>query len=151
MGRTGHPPTPGQQAGAAGYWASRRSSTAGSAPATSTILRRLAAPATSVTAWRRTPNAAATAASAAAVARPSTARSLTRTTSAPSYSPPTPGLADPGRTQTAMRTAPVCPVPPPWAWGAERLPRSVPWVRRPVLAERGDQVAGAFLGEEQLA
>ena len=59
-----------------------------------------------------TPNAAATEASAAAVALPSTARSLTRTTRAPSCSPPTPGRADPGRTRTAIRTAPVCPCTP---------------------------------------
>ena len=54
------------------------------------------APATSVTARRRRPNAAATAASAASVAWPSTARGLTRTTRAPPRSPPTPGRAEPG-------------------------------------------------------
>src|SRR5216684_3377831 len=48
--------------------ASSRSSTAGSAPATSTILVRLAAPVTSVMSRRRTPTAAASAAKAAAVA-----------------------------------------------------------------------------------
>jgi len=90
------------------YGPSSRPSAAGSAPATSTTLVRLDAPATSVTWWRRTPNAAATAAKAAAVARPSAARSLTRTTSAPSWLPPTPGRAEPGRTRTVMRTTPVC-------------------------------------------
>jgi len=90
------------------YRASSRSSVPGSAPATSSIFTRLRAPATSVTEPRPTPNAAATDASAAAVALPSAARSLTRTTRAPSCSPPTPGRADPGRTRTVMRTPPVC-------------------------------------------
>ena len=90
------------------YRLSSRSSTLGSAPATSSIFTGLRDPATSVTEPWPTPNAAATEASAAAVALPSTARSLTRTTRAPSCSPPTPGRADPGRTRTAMRTAPVC-------------------------------------------
>lgn len=73
------------------------------------IFVRLAAPVTSVTSRRRTPKAAATAVSVAAVAFPSTARALTRTTSAPSCSPPTPGRADPGRTRIIIRTLPVCP------------------------------------------
>ena len=42
------------------------------------------------------------------MARPSAARSLTRTTSAPPCLPPTPGRAEPGRTRTVMRTTPVC-------------------------------------------
>jgi hypothetical protein len=88
--------------------ASSRSSVLGSAPATSSIFARLRAPATSVTEPRPTPNAAATDASTAAVAWPSTARSLTRTTRAPSCSPPTLGRAEPGRTRTAIRTPPVC-------------------------------------------
>jgi len=90
------------------YRPSNCSSTLGSAPATSSIFTRLRDPATSVTEPWPTPNAAATEASAATVALPSTARSLTRTTRAPSCSPPTPGRADPGRTRTAIRTAPVC-------------------------------------------
>jgi hypothetical protein len=85
------------------------SRTAGSAPATSSIFVRLALPVTSVTAWPRTPNAEATAARAAAVAWPSTARALTRTTNAPSCSPPTPGWAAHGLTRTVIRTNPVCP------------------------------------------
>ena len=87
--------------------ASSRSRAARSAPAKSTIFLRLAAPATRVTACGRTPNAAATAAKAAAVALPSTAGALTRTISAPSCSPPTPGRADPGRTQMVIRITPV--------------------------------------------
>ena len=71
-------------------------------------LHSLRGPVTSVTEPRPTLKAAATKASAAAVALPSTACSLTRTTRAPSCSPPTPGRADPGRTRTAMRTRPVC-------------------------------------------
>src|SRR5262249_38184859 len=55
-------------------WASSRARTAGSPPGTSTILVRLVAPVISVTSPGRTPNAAATAASAAAVAWPPTAR-----------------------------------------------------------------------------
>ena len=51
-------------------------STAGSPPATSTILVRLDVPATSVTALRRTPKALATEVSAASVALPTTARAL---------------------------------------------------------------------------
>jgi hypothetical protein len=70
------------------YRASSRSRALGSASATSSIFNRLRAPATSVTESRPTPNAAATAASAAVVALPSTARSLTRTTRAPSCCPP---------------------------------------------------------------
>src|SRR6185437_11482316 len=72
-------------------------------------LVRLAAPEIRVTACRGTPNAPATAARAAAVALPCTARWLTRTTSASPYAPPTPGWADPGRTRTVIRTGPVCP------------------------------------------
>ena len=103
------------------YRLSSRSSTPGSAPATSSIFTRLRDPATSVTEPWPTPNAAATEASAAAVALPSTARSLTRTTRAPSCSPPTPGRADPGRTRTAIRTAPVCaPHAVPSASGSSR-------------------------------
>src|SRR5580693_1464552 len=67
-------------------------------------LVRLVFPVTSVTASRRTPKAAATAASAACVARPSTAGALTRTTRAPPCSPPTPGRAEPGRTRIVIRT-----------------------------------------------
>jgi len=85
------------------------SRTAGSAPATSSVFVRLAFPVTSVTAWPRTPNAEATAARAAAIAWPSTARALTRTTSAPSCSPPTPGWVEPGLTRMVIRTNPVCP------------------------------------------
>ena len=91
------------------HCSSSLSRTAGSAPATSSIFVRLAFPVTSVTAWRRTPNAEATAARAAAVAWPSTARARTRTTSAPSCSPPTPGWAAPGLTRMVIRTIPVCP------------------------------------------
>lgn len=105
--RTGRGPSPRRER-ARGHRARNRSRTAGSAPATSTIFFRLAAPATSVTARRRTPNASAIAASAAAVACPSTARVVTRTTRAPSRSPPTQGRADPGRTQTVTLTCPVC-------------------------------------------
>jgi hypothetical protein len=65
----------------------------------STTLVRLEAPDTSRTAPRRTPNDPATAASAASVALPSTARALTRTTRAPSCPPPTPGRAEPGLTR----------------------------------------------------
>ncbi len=77
-------------------------------PVTSTTLVRPDAPATSVTAPRRTPNAAATAASAASVALPSTARALTRTIRAPACPPPTPGRAEPGRTRIVIRTCLVC-------------------------------------------
>src|ERR1700722_13474476 len=78
----------------------------------STILVRLEAPETRRTQLRRTPNAPATAASAASVALPSTARSLTRTTRAPACSPPTPGRAEPGLTRMAIRMPPVSrPVP----------------------------------------
>jgi hypothetical protein len=90
------------------YPVSSRSSVAGSAPATSSTFKRLRVPATRVTEERLTPNAAATKASAAAVALPSAARSLTRTTRASSWCPPTPGREDPGRTRTAIRTRPVC-------------------------------------------
>jgi len=80
----------------------------GSPSATSTTLVRPDAPATRLTSYRRTPNAAATAASAASVALPSTARALTRTTSAPACSPPTAGRAEPGRTRIVIRTCLVC-------------------------------------------
>jgi hypothetical protein len=80
----------------------------GSPAAISTILVRLDAPDTRVTALRRTPNASATAASAASVALPSTARALTRTTRAPACSLPTPGCAEPGRTRIVIRMYPVC-------------------------------------------
>ena len=83
-------------------------STAGSPPATSTILVRLDVPATSVTALRRTPNALATEVSAASVALPSTARALTPTIRAPARSPPMAGCTEPGRTQIVIRTSPVC-------------------------------------------
>lgn len=99
------------------YCASSRSSARGSAPCTSSIFARLRVPATSVTEWALTPNAAATEASAAAVALPSAAGSLTRTTRAPSCCPPTPGRADPGRTRTAIRTPPVC-APARWVASA---------------------------------
>ena len=89
----------------------------GSAPPISTILVRLDAPATSRTALRRTPNAPATAASAASVALPSTARALTRTTRAPARSPPTPGRAEPGLTQMAIRMQPVSRAAPAAARG----------------------------------
>jgi hypothetical protein len=108
------------------YRASSRSSVRGSAPATSSIFTRLRVPATSVTERRPTPNAAATEASAAAVAFPSAAGSLTRTTKAPSCSPPTPGRADPGRTRTATRTLPVCAPPRRPAAGSSRLRRPAP-------------------------
>jgi hypothetical protein len=87
--------------------ASSRETTAGSAPAMSTILVRLDASATSVTAPRGTPNAAASADRAALVALPPTARALTRTTSAPACSPPAPGCAEPGRTRMASRATSV--------------------------------------------
>jgi len=90
------------------YCARSRSSVAGSAPATSSIFTRLRAPATTVTEPRLTPNAVATRASAAAVAWPSAAGSVTLTTRALSWCPPTPGRADRGRTRTVIRTAPVC-------------------------------------------
>ncbi len=79
----------------------------GSSVSMSMILVRLEAPETRRTALRRTPNEAATAASAASVAWPSTARALTRTTKAPSCSPPTPGRAEPGFTRIAIRMQPV--------------------------------------------
>jgi hypothetical protein len=81
----------------------------GSPLATSTTLVRPDAPATRLTSPRRTPNAAATAASAASVALPSTARALTRTISAPPWSPPTAGRAEPGRTRIVIRMCLVCP------------------------------------------
>ena len=71
--------------------ASRSARMRGSPASTSMTLVRLDAPDTSVTALRRTPNAPATAASAASVALPATARALTRTTRAPACSPQTPG------------------------------------------------------------
>jgi len=80
----------------------------GSPSATSTILVRPDAPATRLTSSRRTLNAAATAASAASVALASTARALTRTTSASACSPPTAGRAEPGRTRIVIRTCLVC-------------------------------------------
>jgi hypothetical protein len=79
----------------------------GSSASMSTILVRLDAPETRRTALRRTPNEAATVASAASVALPSTARALTRTTRAPSYSPPAPGRAEPGLTRIVIRMQPV--------------------------------------------
>ncbi len=51
---------------------------------------------------------AAVSGTAAQPTRGITARGLTRTTNAPLCSPPTPGRADPGRTQTVRRTSPVC-------------------------------------------
>jgi hypothetical protein len=87
---------------------SRSARMPGSPSATSTILVRPDAPATSVTAPRRTPNAAATAASAASVALPSTALALTRTIRAPACPPPTAGRAEPGRTRMVIRTYQVC-------------------------------------------
>jgi len=75
----------------------------GSPASMSTILVRLEAPETRRTAWRRTPNESATAVSAASVALPSTARALTRTIRAPSWSPPTPGRAEPGLTRMVIR------------------------------------------------
>ena len=64
------------------------------------------APLCRVTAERVSPSAAATARSAAAVAFPSTARSLTATTSAPvsPYDPPTPARAEPGFTRMRILT-----------------------------------------------
>ena len=87
--------------------ASRAARMRGSSASMSTILVRLEAPETRRTALRRTPNDPATAASAASVALPSTARALTRTTRAPSCSPPTPGRAEPGFTRIAIRMQPV--------------------------------------------
>jgi hypothetical protein len=87
--------------------ASRAARMRGSSASISTILVRLEAPETRRTALRRTPNDPATAASAASVALPSTARALTRTTRAPSCSPPTPGRAEPGFTRIAIRMQPV--------------------------------------------
>ena len=87
--------------------ASRAARMRGSPASMSTILVRLAAPETRRTALRRTPNDPATAASAASVALPSTARALTRTTRAPSCSPLTPGRAEPGLTRIVIRTQPV--------------------------------------------
>jgi hypothetical protein len=75
----------------------------GSPESMSTTLVRLRAPETRRTALRRTPNESATAVSAASVALPSTARALTRTTRAPSCSPPTPGRAEPGFTRIVIR------------------------------------------------
>jgi hypothetical protein len=80
----------------------------GSPSATSITLVRPDAPATRLTSSRRTPNAAATAASAASVALPSTVRTLTRTTSAPACSPPTAGRAEPGQTRIVIHTCLVC-------------------------------------------
>jgi hypothetical protein len=100
--------SPGRHTGHAHVCWSRRARMRGSPPATSTTLVRPDAPATRLTSPRRTPNAAATAASAASVALPSTARALTRTTSAPACSPPTAGRAEPGRTRTVIRTSLVC-------------------------------------------
>ncbi len=106
--------------------ASRSARMRGSPSATSTTLVRPDAPATSVTAPRRTPNAAATAASAASVALPSTARALTRTIRAPACPPPTPGRAEPGRTQIVIRTCLVCGRrrDDPDDHGRERMPAS---------------------------
>ena len=78
----------------------------GSPASMPTILVRLEAPETRRTALRRTPNDPATAASAA-VAGSSTARALTRTTRAPSCSPPAPGRAEPGFTRIVIRMQPV--------------------------------------------
>jgi hypothetical protein len=75
----------------------------GSPASTSTILERLEAPETRRTALRPTPNESATAASAASVALPSTARALTRTIRAPACSPPTLGRAEPGFTRILNR------------------------------------------------
>jgi hypothetical protein len=122
------------------YRASSRSSVRGSAAATSSILTRLRAPATSVTERRPTPNAAATEASAAAVAWPSAAGSLTRTTRAPSCCPPTPGWADRGRTRIVMRTPPVCtPARPDKSVRSNRPIRGVALNRRNrfVTSDRG--------------
>lgn len=83
--------------------ASSDARTRGSPASMSTILVRLEAPETRRTELRRTPNEPATAASAASVALPSTARALTRTTRAPSCSPPTPGGAEPGLTRIVIR------------------------------------------------
>jgi hypothetical protein len=118
--------------------ASRSARMPGSPSATSTILVRPDAPATSVTAPRRTPNAAATAASAASVALPSTARARTRTIRAPHCPPPTPGRAEPGRTRIVIRTCLVCgrrrDVPDDH--GRERMPasRAMPGHRRSACA-----------------
>jgi hypothetical protein len=73
-------------------------------------LVRLEAPETRRTAPRRTPNESATAASAASVAWPSTARALTRTIRAPSCSPPTPGRGEPGFTRIVTRMPVLFPV-----------------------------------------
>ena len=55
----------------------------------------------------RTPNASATTASAASVTWPATAGAATRTTRAPSCSPPTLVQVAPGRTRMLIRTAAV--------------------------------------------
>ena len=94
-----------------GQSANSRSRTAGSASVTSMIFIRLVAPDTRVTACVRTPNAAATAVNAAAVACPFTARWLTRTIRAPLCSPPTLTRVEAGWTQMVIRTAPVCSKP----------------------------------------
>ncbi len=87
--------------------ASSAARTRGSPVSMSTILVRLDTPETRRTALRRTPNASATAASAASVALPSSALALTRTTRAPACSPPTPGRAEAGLTRMAIRMQPV--------------------------------------------
>ncbi len=80
---------------------------AASSPPTSmsTILFRLVVPRTRVTERRGSRNATATARNAASVAFPPSAGSATRTTSAPSNSPPTEVLDEPGRTWIPTRTS----------------------------------------------
>jgi hypothetical protein len=112
----------------------------GSPAATSTILVRLKAPVTSVTAPRRTPNAVATAASAASVALPSTARALTRTTRTSACPPPTPGRDEPGRTRIVIRIRLVCgEAGSGGAWNSSTYgnqPVNTPAPRRPPLCQK---------------
>jgi hypothetical protein len=82
-------------------------STSGVATSTSINLRRLVAPRTSETDRRGNASALATALSAESVARPPSAGSTTRTTNAPSYSPPTTVADALGRTWIATRIFPV--------------------------------------------
>jgi len=111
----------------------RRERIRASSPTTSTIFVRLVAPVTRRTCRRRTRKAAATAARAASVARPSTARAATATTSASPYAPPTLVSGAPGRTLISIRTAVML----PRCSNASPLRMPVPTVRRrPRCAER---------------
>jgi hypothetical protein len=132
--------------------ASRSVRRPGSPSATSTILVRPDAPATSVTAPRRTPNAAATAASAASVALPSTARALTRTIRAPACPPPTPGRAEPGRTRIVIRTYQVCGQSRdvPDDHGSEQIPASRDGRSSPISVRSHPDHAGRASGRAEL-